>query len=181
MSIIDRIKHLKPKQWAMIVGGVGVVGLSYDYYRRREGSLLGRAIERIHPSPPPPLPPPSQQRRPSAPGMPSMPSAPSFDMGDMGGEMMQMPMGGEVIVEEMPGFYYAPYYQYGGSPWRGRAWWPHEQHGFGPRHEFRHGARPAAPHAQQQHPSQHGAPPQQHGAQQPQQQQQQQQPPPHHH
>jgi hypothetical protein len=165
MSIIDRIKHLKPKQWAMIVGGVGALGLGIDYYRRREGSLVGRAWEKIHPAPPPPPAPPAQQRRP-APSRPSMPGAQPYDMGQM--MLPEMPMGGEVIVEETPGYYYAPYAPY--YPWA-RSWWPHE-HGFGPHHEFHgrpefHGAHPAQ-HAQ--HPSaqpqQHGAPPQQQPQQQ---------------
>jgi len=108
MSLIDRIKNLKPKHWAMIIGSGAVVGLGVDYYRRRDASIAGRMLNVFHPSaPPPPPPPPPQRAAPPASG-PSGGPPPSM--------MLPPPQMGATIIEQVPGALYVPY-AYETAPW----------------------------------------------------------------
>ena len=128
MSIIERIKSLTPKQWAMIAGGGIVAGLGIDYYRRRDGSLVGRVLQKFHHHE---LPPPAHRqgapRRPPM-GAPPMGAPPSMDMGM---PQQQFAMPSQVIVEEMiPGGW--------GHDWRAHGWPEHFGHGWPEEHHESH-------------------------------------------
>ena len=147
MGIVSRIKSVTPRQWAIVVGAAGAAGLGIDYYRRREGSLVGRLVGMFHHHHELPHAPPHAPRggggggaRPQVAPMPSQLPMSAVMYPESG-----VPIPPEVWAPVYGGVpYYAHYYSPHGTSWEhfqrgegrgeghGGGW--HEGHGGGGHH-----------------------------------------------
>jgi hypothetical protein len=139
VNLVDKIKKLTPKQWAMVAGAGTSAGLLVDYMVRKDHSLVMQAWHRLHgfggghsrirPHP-------SAPRPPTPPAMPPPQTTPM---------PTELPLSA-VFVEPYVGPGFVPAVEYG------RAGYHYPAYGHLGMHPHHVGAAVAPPHADAPHP-----------------------------